>query len=127
MADKIHSALVNTLLCGRVWCWRWGGHRRSAQQAVTGRPTTHAQAKRRSPEAGTIETARDESAALHIETLVQTKPALIDTLTEVEASSARAVPNAMRAKLREMEEQLKHKLLEMRNRAVEPTSPNQPV
>ena len=67
---------------------------------------------------GTVATAREaERGIVDIETLVETNQALIETLNEVQTihTEGRAKRMAAEEKLYSMEEQLKQKLLEMRD------------
>ena len=73
---------------------------------------------------GTISTAREaERSIVDIETLVATNQSLIETLTEVEniQNEGRAKRAEAETKLQEMENQLKQKLLSVRDHAIRNT------
>ncbi len=124
MADKIHSALVNTLPLWKSQMVLALGMENSraaiaAQQAVTDATNKMLRQNAEALKQGTIETARaTERGIVDIETLTATNQALIDSLTEVETiqREGRAQRAAAEIKLREMEDQLKQKLLEIRSR-----------
>lgn len=124
MADKIHSALVNTLPLWKSQMVLALGLENSrsaiaAQQAVTDATNKMLLQNAQVLKQGTVETARaTERGIVDIETLVQTNQTLIESLTEVEAiqREGRQKRREAEAKLLEMENQLKTKLLEMRNR-----------
>ncbi len=134
MADKIHSALVNTLPLWKSQMVLALGLENSraaieAQQAVTDATNRMLKQNAEVLKQGTIETARaSERGIVDIETLVQTNQALIESLTEVETiqREGRAQRAAAEAKLREMEDQLKKKLLEIRDSPHSAQQPSQP-
>jgi len=123
MADKIHSALVNTLpLWKSQMVLALGLHRSreaiAAQKAVTDATNRMLRENAEVLKQGTIETAKaSERGVVDIETLTATNQALIDSLTEVESiqREGRAQRAAAETKLREMEDQLRTKLLEVRD------------
>ncbi|MCL1796646.1 MAG: toxic anion resistance protein [Clostridia bacterium] len=123
MADKIHSALVNTLPLWKSQMVLALGleHSReaiAAQKAVTDATNRMLRENAEVLKQGTIETARaSERGIVDIETLTATNQALIDSLTEVETiqREGRAQRAAAETKLRDMEEQLRRKLLEVRD------------
>ena len=122
MADKIHSALVNTLPLWKSQMVMALGleHSRAAiaaQQAVTDATNKMLRQNAEALKQGTIDTARaSERGIVDIETLTQTNQALIESLTEVESiqREGRAKRAEAEGKLREMEDALKTRLLEMR-------------
>ncbi len=124
MADKIHSALVNTLPLWKSQMVLALGLENSraaidAQRAVADATNRMLKQNAEVLKQGTIETAREsERGIVDIETLVQTNQALIESLTEVDSiqREGRAQRAAAEVKLREMEDQLKQKLLEMRDK-----------
>ncbi len=124
MADKIHSALVNTLPLWKSQMVLALGLENSrqaiaAQQAVTDATNKMLRQNAEALKQGTIETARaTERGIVDIETLTATNQALIESLTEVASiqREGRAQRMAAEQKLREMEDQLKQKLLEVRDR-----------
>lgn len=123
MADKIHSALVNTLPLWKSQMVLALGleHSRqaiAAQQAVTDATNRMLRENAEVLKQGTIETAKaTERGIVDIETLTVTNQALIDTLTEVQtiSNTGRQQRAAAEVKLREMEDQLRQKLLEVRD------------
>lgn len=124
MADKIHSALVNTLPLWKSQMVLALGLENSraaieAQTAVTDATNRMLRQNAELLKQGTIETAKAANRGIvDIETLEQTNQALIESLSEVE--NIQRVGREQRAlaevKLREMENALKRKLLEMRDR-----------
>jgi len=128
MADKIHSALVNTLPLWKSQMVLALGLENSraaiaAQQAVADATNRMLKQNAETLKQGTIDTARaSERGIVDIDTLTQTNQALIESLTEVESiqREGRIQRAAAETKLREMEEQLKQKLLEMRNTPAQP-------
>ncbi len=123
LADKIHSALVNTLPLWKSQMVLALGLENSksaleAQRAVTDATNKMLRENAAALKQGTIETAREtERGIVDIETLVETNQSLIDTLTEVQTiqSEGRAKRLEAEGKLREMEDQLKDKLLQLRD------------
>ncbi len=126
MADKIHSALVNTLPLWKSQMVLALGLENSraaieAERAVTDATNRMLRQNAEALKQGTIETARaSERGIVDIETLTLTNQSLIDTLTEVSSiqTQGRAQRAAAEVKLREMEDQLKQKLLEVRSQSV---------
>lgn len=127
MADKIHSALVNTLPLWKSQMVLALGLENSraaiaAQQAVTDATNKMLRQNAEVLKQGTIDTARaNERGIVDIETLTETNKKLIESLTEVqtiqkEGREQRAIAEK---KLREMENQLRDKLLEIRDRPAE--------
>ena len=124
MADKIHSALVNTLPLWKSQMVLALGLENSraaieAQRAVTDATNRMLLQNAETLKQGTVETARAaERGVVDIETLAQTNQRLIESLTEVETiqREGRAQRAQAETRLREMEDQLKQKLLEMRDR-----------
>lgn len=123
MADKIHSALVNTLPLWKSQMVLAMGLENSraaiaAQQAVTDATNKMLKQNAEVLKQGTIETAQaNERGIVDIETLVETNQKLIESLTEVEMiqREGRAQRVAAEQKLQDMENQLKEKLLEIRD------------
>jgi len=123
MADKIHSALVNTLPLWKSQMVLALGleHSReaiAAQKAVTDATNRMLRENAEVLKQGTIETAKaSERGIVDIETLTATNQALIDSLTEVQSiqREGRAQRAAAETKLRDMEDQLRRKLLEVRD------------
>lgn len=124
MADKIHSALVNTLPLWKSQMVLALGLENSraaieAQTAVTEATNRMLRQNAEVLKQGTIETAKAANRGIvDIETLEQTNQALIDSLTEVEniQRTGREQRAAAEGKLRQMEDALKQKLMEMRDR-----------
>jgi uncharacterized protein YaaN involved in tellurite resistance len=123
MADKIHSTLVNTLPLWKSQMVLALGLSNSKAALEAQRYVTDATNKmlRQNAEAlkiGTIETARESQRGIvDIETLVETNKALIDSLTEVQniQQEGRNKRIAAEAQLRQLENELKRKLLEVRD------------
>lgn len=123
MADKIHSALVNTLPLWKSQMVLALGLENSraaiaAQQAVTDATNKMLKQNAEILKQGTIETAQaNERGIVDIETLVETNQKLIESLTEVETiqREGRAQRMAAEKQLQDMENQLKQKLLEIRD------------
>jgi len=123
MADKIHSALVNTLPLWKSQMVLALGLANSqaaleAQRAVSDATNQMLRQNAAALKQGTVATAREaERGIVDIETLVETNQALIETLNEVQTihTEGRAKRLAAEEKLYSMEEQLKQKLLEMRD------------
>ena len=132
MADKIHSALVNTLPLWKSQMVLALGLENSraaiqAQSAVTDATNRMLKENAQVLKMGTVETAKAANRGIvDIETLEQTNAALIESLSEVEniQRSGREQRAMAEVKLREMEDALKQKLLEMRDRPF--TSSQQP-
>ncbi|MCL1963752.1 MAG: toxic anion resistance protein [Firmicutes bacterium] len=128
MADKIHSALVNTLPLWKSQMVMALGLENSraaiaAQQAVADATNKMLRQNAETLKQGTVETARaSERGVVDIETLTETNQALIESLTAVEAiqREGRAKRAEAENKLREMEDRLKAKLLEVRNASLQP-------
>lgn len=124
MADKIHSALVNTLPLWKSQMVLALGLENSraaiaAQTAVTDATNKMLRQNAEVLKQGTIETAKAANRGIvDIETLETTNQALIDSLSEVENIQriGREQRASAEAKLRQMEDALKAKLLEMRDR-----------
>lgn len=135
LADKIHSALVNTLPLWKSQMVLALGmeNSRSALQASQAVSDATNQMLRQNAEQlkqGTISTAREaERSIVDVETLVATNKALIETLTEVETIQATGRQKRADAevKLREMEDELKKKLLAMRSEPVKNDAPETPA
>lgn len=133
LADKIHSALVNTLPLWKSQMVLALGLENSrsalkASQAVSDATNQMLRQNAEQLKQGTIATAREaERSIVDIETLVATNQSLIETLTEVEniQTEGRAKRAEAENKLQEMEDQLKEKLLSVRQSAVMDT-PNKP-
>ncbi|GHU79076.1 tellurium resistance protein [Clostridia bacterium] len=123
MADKIHSTLVNTLPLWKSQMVLAMGLSNSKAALEAQRYVTDATNKmlRQNAEAlkvGTIETARESQRGIvDIETLVETNKALIDSLTEVQSiqREGRQKRIAAEAQLTQLENELKRKLLEVRD------------
>lgn len=123
MADKIHSALVNTLPLWKSQMVLALGLENSraaiaAQQAVTDATNKMLRQNAEVLKQGTIDTARaNERGIVDIETLAETNKKLIESLTEVQAiqKEGREQRAAAEQKLRVMENQLRDKLLEIRD------------
>ncbi|MDR0898144.1 MAG: toxic anion resistance protein [Oscillospiraceae bacterium] len=123
MADKIHSALVNTLPLWKSQMVLALGLENSraaiaAQQAVTDATNRMLRQNAEALKQGTIQTARaTERGLVDIETLTETNQKLIESLSEVAniQREGRAQRAAAEVKLRQMEDQLKQKLLELRD------------
>lgn len=128
MADKIHSVLVNTLPLWKSQMVLALGLENSrsaiaAQQAVTDATNRMLKQNAEVLKQGTIDTARaSERGIVDVETLVDTNRLLIESLTEVETIQREGREKRAEAelKLNEMEDQLKQKLLEIRDRSVQP-------
>ena len=133
LADKIHSALVNTLPLWKSQMVLALGLENSrsalkASQAVSDATNQMLRQNAEQLKQGTIATAREaERSIVDIETLVATNQSLIETLTEVEniQTEGRAKRAEAENKLQEMEDQLKEKLLSVRQTAIKNT-PNKP-
>ena len=133
LADKIHSALVNTLPLWKSQMVLALGLENSrsalkASQAVSDATNQMLRQNAEQLKQGTIATAREaERSIVDIETLVATNQSLIETLTEVEntPTEGRAKRAEAENKLQEMEDQLKEKLLSVRQTAIKNT-PNKP-
>ena len=133
LADKIHSALVNTLPLWKSQMVLALGLENSrsalkASQAVSDATNQMLRQNAEQHKQGTIATAREaERSIVDIETLVATNQSLIETLTEVEniQTEGRAKRAEAENKLQEMEDQLKEKLLSVRQTAIKNT-PNKP-
>lgn len=133
LADKIHSALVNTLPLWKSQMVLALGLENSrsalkASQAVSDATNRMLRQNAEQLKQGTIATAREaERSIVDIETLVATNQSLIETLTEVEniQTEGRAKRAEAENKLQEMEDQLKEKLLSVRQTAIKNT-PNKP-
>ena len=133
LADKIHSALVNTLPLWKSQMVLALGLENSrsalkASQAVSDATNQMLRQNAEQLKQGTIATAREaERSIVDIEPLVATNQSLIDTLTEVEniQTEGRAKRAEAENKLQEMEDQLKEKLLSVRQTAIKNT-PNKP-
>ena len=129
LADKIHSALVNTLPLWKSQMVLALGLENSrsalkASQAVSDATNRMLRQNAEQLKQGTISTAREaERSIVDIETLVATNQSLIETLTEVEniQSEGRAKRAEAETKLQEMENQLKQKLLSVRDHAIRNT------
>ncbi len=134
LADKIHSALVNTLPLWKSQMVLALGLENSASalrasQAVSDATNRMLRQNAEQLKQGTINTAREaERSIVDIETLVATNQSLIETLTEVEniQMEGRAKRAEAETKLQEMEDQLKQKLLSVRESAIKktPDAPN---
>lgn len=134
LADKIHSALVNTLPLWKSQMVLALGLENSASalrasQAVSDATNRMLRQNAEQLKQGTITTAREaERSIVDIETLVATNQSLIETLTEVEniQIEGRAKRAEAETKLQEMEDQLKQKLLSVRESAIKktPDAPN---
>lgn len=134
LADKIHSALVNTLPLWKSQMVLALGLENSASalrasQAVSDATNRMLRQNAEQLKQGTITTAREaERSIVDIETLVATNQSLIETLTEVEniQMEGRAKRAEAETKLQEMEDQLKQKLLSVRESAIKktPDAPN---
>lgn len=124
MADKIHSALVNTLPLWKSQMVLALGLENSraaieAQAAVTDATNRMLRQNAEVLKQGTIESAKAANRGIvDIETLEATNKALIESLSEVESiqRTGREQRAMAEVKLREMEDALKKKLLEMRDR-----------
>ena len=133
LADKIHSALVNTLPLWKSQMVLALGLENSrsalkASQAVSDATNQMLRQNAEQLKQGTIATAREaERSIVDIETLVATNQSLIETLTDVEniQTEGRAKRAEAENKLQEMEDQLKEKLLSVRQTAIKNT-PNKP-
>ena len=133
LADKIHSALVNTIPLWKSQMVLALGLENSrsalkASQAVSDATNQMLRQNAEQLKQGTIATAREaERSIVDIETLVATNQSLIETLTEVEniQTEGRAKRAEAENKLQEMEDQLKEKLLSVRQTAIKNT-PNKP-
>jgi uncharacterized protein YaaN involved in tellurite resistance len=133
MADKIHSALVNTLPLWKSQMVLALGLENSraaiaAQQAVTDTTNRMLRQNAEALKQGTIQTARaTERGLVDIETLTETNQKLIESLSEVAniQREGRAQRAAAEVKLRQMEDQLKQKLLELRDAPAEAPMPTQ--
>ena len=133
LADKIHSALVNTLPLWKSQMVLALGLENSrsalkASQAVSDATNQMLRQNAEQLKQGTIATAREaERSIVDIETLVATNQSLIETLTEVEniQTEGRAKRAEAENKLQEMEDQLKEKLLSVRQTVIKNT-PNKP-
>ena len=129
LADKIHSALVNTLPLWKSQMVLALGLENSrsalkASQAVSDATNRMLRQNAEQLKQGTISTAREaERSIVDIETLVATNQSLIETLTEVEniQNEGRAKRAEAETKLQEMENQLKQKLLSVRDHAIRNT------
>ena len=129
LADKIHSALVNTLPLWKSQMVLALGLENSrsalkASQAVSDATNRMLRQNAEQLKQGTISTAREaERSIVDIETLVATNQSLIETLTEVEniQNEGRAKRAEAETKLQEMENQLKQKLLSVRDNAIKNT------
>ena len=129
LADKIHSALVNTLPLWKSQMVLALGLENSrsalkASQAVSDATNRMLRQNAEQLKQGTIATAREaERSIVDIETLVATNQSLIETLTEVEniQNEGRAKRAEAETKLQEMENQLKQKLLSVRDHAIRNT------
>ena len=134
LADKIHSALVNTLPLWKSQMVLALGLENSASalrasQAVSDATNRMLRQNAEQLKQGTVNTAREaERSIVDIETLVATNQSLIETLTEVEniQMEGRAKRAEAETKLQEMEDQLKQKLLSVRESAIKktPDAPN---
>ncbi|HIT69150.1 MAG TPA: toxic anion resistance protein [Candidatus Aphodomonas merdavium] len=128
LADKIHSALVNTLPLWKSQMVLALGLENSrnaqrASQAVNDATNQMLLKNAQQLKEGTVATAREvERGIVDIETLTATNKALIDTLTEVESiqGEGRRKRAEAETKLREMEDELKTKLLAMRDGSTPP-------
>ncbi|MDL2319115.1 toxic anion resistance protein [Eubacteriales bacterium OttesenSCG-928-A19] len=127
MADKIHSAMVNTLPLWKSQMVLALGLENSraaiaAQQAVTDATNKMLKQNAETLKQGTIETAKaNERGIVDIETLVETNQKLIESLTEVDTiqREGREQRAAAEQKLRAMEDELKNKLMEIRDRPMQ--------
>ncbi|MBQ3222696.1 MAG: toxic anion resistance protein [Clostridia bacterium] len=123
MAEKIQSSLVNTIpLWKSQMVLALGlGHSQSAMEAQRSVTDLTNDLLKRNAEAlkmATTATAREaERGIVDIETLTQTNATLIETMDEVLSiqQEGRAKRQAAEGELRAIENQLKAKLLEMRN------------
>lgn len=123
MAEKIHSTLVNTLPLWKSQMVLALGLENSraaleAQRNVTDATNRMLRENAAALKTGTIETAREaERGIVDIETLVETNKALIDSLSEVASiqQQGREKRAAAEVQLRQMENELKQKLLEVRS------------
>jgi len=123
MAEKIQSSLVNTIpLWKSQMVLALGlGHSQSAMEAQRSVSDLTNELLKRNAEAlkmATTATAKEaERGIVDIETLTQTNETLIATMDEVLAiqTEGRAKRQAAEGELRNIENQLKAKLLEMRN------------
>lgn len=123
MAEKIQSSLVNTIpLWKSQMVLALGlGHSRSAMEAQRSVTDLTNELLKRNAEAlhqATVGTAREaERGIVDIETLTQTNATLIQTMDEVLTiqQEGREKRQAAEGELRNIENQLKAKLLEMRN------------
>lgn len=126
MADKIHSTLVNTLPLWKSQMVLALGLENSraaiaAQQAVTDATNKMLRENAEVLKQGTIETAKaTERGIVDIETLTETNQKLIESLTEVEniQREGREQRAAAEKQLRQMEDELKQKLVQVRDRSV---------
>ena len=124
MADKIHSALVNTLPLWKSQMVLALGLENAraavaAQTAVTDATNRMLLQNAEVLKQGTIDTARASNRGIvDLDTLEKTNQALIDSLTEVQdiQRTGREQRAAAEGRLRQMEDALKQKLLEMRDR-----------
>jgi len=122
MAEKIQSTLVNTIPLWKSQMVIAMGVAHSTQAANAQRQVTDMTNELLRRNADTLKTATIESAKasergiVDMETLKHTNESLISTLDEVKKiqDEGRAKRQAAEIELRNMEEQLKHKLLEMR-------------
>lgn len=133
MVEKIQSSLVNTIPLWKSQMVLALGLENSrsalkASQAVSDATNRMLRQNAEQLKQGTIATAREaERSIVDIETLVATNQSLIETLTEVEniQTEGRAKRAEAENKLQEMEDQLKEKLLSVRQTAIKNT-PNKP-
>lgn len=122
MAEKIQSTLVNTIPLWKSQMVIALGVAHSTQAANAQKQVTDMTNELLRRNADTLKTATIESAKasergiVDMETLKHTNESLISTLDEVRKiqDEGRAKRQAAEIELRNMEEQLKHKLLEMR-------------
>ena len=129
MAEKIQSTLVNTIPLWKSQMLLALGmaHAQQAMEAQRAVTDMTNQLLRKNAEAlkqTTVETAKEaERGIVDIETLVATNQSLIETLTEVEniQNEGRAKRAEAETKLQEMENQLKQKLLSVRDHAIRNT------
>jgi len=121
MAEKIHSTLVNTLPLWKSQMLLALGLENSraaleAQRNVTDATNRMLRENAAALKQGTIQTAQESNRGIvDIETLVETNKSLIDSLTEVAAiqQAGREKRAQAEAQLRQMETELKQKLLEL--------------
>lgn len=134
LVERIQSTLSNTLPLWKSQMVLALGLENSASalrasQAVSDATNRMLRQNAEQLKQGTVNTAREaERSIVDIETLVATNQSLIETLTEVEniQMEGRAKRAEAETKLQEMEDQLKQKLLSVRESAIKktPDAPN---